>query len=120
MTLVPSGGWIPLAEERRSFRDEVRERFQERVGIKPFSSMGQLSLSPEQQLPLVQGLFAKANPQGSTDISSGLGALSQALGEIGLGAGGIMAPVGHASLNFYEMLPQELLNWHFLGEDADG
>ncbi|MBY5795142.1 hypothetical protein GFL91_34495 [Rhizobium leguminosarum bv. viciae] len=120
MTLVPSGEWIPIAEERRSVRDEVRERFQARVGIKPFSSMGQLSLSPEQQLPLVQGLLTKANPQGSADITACLGALSQALGEIGLGAGGVMAPVGHASLNFYKMLPQELLKWHFLGEDADG
>lgn len=120
MTLVTSGGWIPEAEERKIIRNTVRNRFQGRVGITPFSSMGDLSFSPEQQLSVVQGLISKANPQQSHDITTGLAAMSAALAGVGLGAGGAMASVGAASLNFDELVPQELLKWHFLGEGEDG
>ncbi|ASR09869.1 MULTISPECIES: hypothetical protein [Rhizobium] len=120
MTLVTSGGWIPEANERRSVRDEVRSRFQGRVGIRPFSSMAELSFSPEQQVSVVQELISKANPQNSADIATGLGALSAALGSVGLGTSGLMAAIGAPSLNFDELVPQEFQKWHFLGEDADG
>ncbi|ANL44052.1 hypothetical protein AMC82_PD00644 (plasmid) [Rhizobium phaseoli] len=120
MTLVTSGGWIPEANERRGVRDEVRSRFQGRVGVQPFSSMAELSFSPEQQVSVVQELMFKANPQNSADIARGLWALSAALGSVGLGAGGLMAAVGATSLKFNDLVPQELHKWHFLEEDVDG
>ncbi|WFR98758.1 hypothetical protein [Rhizobium tumorigenes] len=120
MTLVTSGGWIPEANERRSVRDEVRSRFQAHVGIKPFSSMTELSFSPEHQASVIQELIAKANPQNSADIATAIGALSTALGFVGLGTGGLMAAIGTASLNFDQLVPQELQKWHFREEEADG
>ncbi|CDZ49628.1 hypothetical protein [Neorhizobium galegae] len=116
MTLIPSAGWIPEAEERRIVRDEVRQRFRSKVGIQPLRSMGDLSLSPQAQLPVVTALLENANPQGSTDIAQGLALLSSALGSAGLGSGGLMAAAGSTSLDFDNLVPQELLKWHFLGE----
>lgn len=118
MTLIPSASWIPEAEERRVIRDKVRQRFRSKVGIQPLKSMGDLSLSPQAQLPVVTGLLAKANPQASADIAQGLALVSSALESSGLGAGGLMSAAGLTSLDFDNLVPRELLKWHFLG-DAD-
>ncbi|WP_284777152.1 hypothetical protein [Agrobacterium sp. lyk4-40-TYG-31] len=120
MTLVTSGAWIPEAEERRSIRDDVRARFKDRVGILPFNSMTSLSLSPQEQHSEVLNLISKANPQHSEDVASSLNSLSMQLVECGLGLGGPMASVGDTALNFDDLVPQELLRWHFAGEDSDG
>jgi hypothetical protein len=117
MALVTSGAWISEANERKKKRDEVRDRFRARIGIKPLKNHADLTLSPAAQRTVVDALVEKANPHGSADIQDGLASLKTALAFAGLGLGGAMANEGATSLDFGQLVPQQITQWHFGGSE---
>ncbi|WP_057463835.1 hypothetical protein [Pseudovibrio sp. POLY-S9] len=114
MTIVTSPAWLTEAAKYKSKRDAAREDFVGKMGLKPLKSLADLSLSPSTQLPIVQGLLSKANPQGSGDIAAGLKELATALVSTGLGQAGPMADVGETLLDFGSHVPQQLRQSHFM------
>ena len=89
------------------------------MGVKPLKNKSDISLSPQVQKQAVLGLLGKANPQGSSDIQTGVSALNEALSSTGLGDGGLMASVGATSLNFSSLIPHLLSDQHFGGSENE-